>query len=334
MSSPLLAGLRPVRDTDTAELIALIGAAYAEYPGCVLDLPGVDDDLLAPATAAAAKGGRWWVLERAGRVLGSVGAGPVDGDGQVELKRLYLDPAVRGQGIATAFVDHVERHAAGLGAVGVVLWSDSRFAPAHRRYQQIGYVTTGEHRYLDDPSETTEYRFQKPVTPAAASRTLRWTGPHGLETCAIVALPDGTSLRGEVGEVTYAVEVDDGWRTRRAQLVRPDAALVLSADGEGRWWRDGAEAAELAGANDVDLEVSPVTNALPIRRLALPVGEGADATAAWVRAQGPTVRTLPQHYIRTGEQTYAYRSGTFETSLQVDDDGFPLSYGTTWTRSD
>jgi hypothetical protein len=49
--------LRPVEDGDRDALIALIGAAYDEHPGCVLDLPGVDADLCAPATTAAARGG-------------------------------------------------------------------------------------------------------------------------------------------------------------------------------------------------------------------------------------------------------------------------------------
>lgn len=152
--------LREVRDEDADALIALVGQAYAEHPGCVLDLPGVDADLCAPATTAAARGGPWWVLVHDDEVVGSVGAGaPIDA--MIELKRLYLDAAWRGQGLASALVRHIESHAGQVGARRIELWSDTRFAAAHHRYHQLGYTPTGETRDLDDPSNTTEYRFVK-----------------------------------------------------------------------------------------------------------------------------------------------------------------------------
>lgn len=158
-----LQGLRPVRDADAAELIALIGAAYDEYEGCVLDLPGIDADLEAPATAAVASGGRWWVVDRLDRdgqprVVASVGCGPV-ADGVAELKRLYVATEHRRQGLATALVVTVEGHAIADGATAVELWSDTRFHAAHRRYHALGYRETGETRHLHDPSDTTELRF-------------------------------------------------------------------------------------------------------------------------------------------------------------------------------
>jgi GNAT superfamily N-acetyltransferase len=158
-ASPSLDGLRPITDADAAGVIELVASAYAEHPGCVLDLGGVDHDLCAPGTEAARRAGPWWVVERDARVVASVGAGALRPDGLVELKRLYLAPHVRGQGLASALVRLVERHAATVGAHSVELWSDTRFRDAHRRYERLGYERTGEQRDLDDPSHTTEYRF-------------------------------------------------------------------------------------------------------------------------------------------------------------------------------
>src|SRR5690625_3399959 len=71
--------LHPVVDADSAGLVALIGATFAEYPGCVLDLPGLDRDLLAPATAAADQGTWLWVVEHPlDGVIGCIGLGDVD----------------------------------------------------------------------------------------------------------------------------------------------------------------------------------------------------------------------------------------------------------------
>lgn len=153
--------LRAVRDDDDDGLIALVGAAFAEHPGCVLDLPGLDADLVTPATTAAAKGTALWVLDHDGRIIASVGAGPVTADGVVELKRLYVAASHRRQGIARGLVAVVEARARMLGAHTVELWSDTRFTAAHRMYEGLGYVHTGRTRHLDDPSDTTEYHYER-----------------------------------------------------------------------------------------------------------------------------------------------------------------------------
>ena len=43
--------LRVATDDDGWGLIALIGACWSEYPGCILDVHGECPDLLAPAVA-------------------------------------------------------------------------------------------------------------------------------------------------------------------------------------------------------------------------------------------------------------------------------------------
>ena len=151
--------LREVTDDDADDLITLVGDAYAEYPGCVLDLDDLDADLHAPATAIDAAGGRWWVLEDAGRVVASVAAGPHRPDGTVELKRLYVAASHRRRGVAARLVVEVEGHAHEVGARGVTLWTDRRFLDAHRLYTRCGYVATGASRALHDLSNTTELEF-------------------------------------------------------------------------------------------------------------------------------------------------------------------------------
>ena len=190
-ASPL-AGLRDGRDDDSAALIALVGGVFDEYPGCVLDLDDLDADLLAPVATIAASGGAWWVLPApphtatphtptadavppdvarpdtstpnaaaAGQqvLMATIGCSAVV-DGEVaELKRLYVAAAFRQRGLGRALVEHVEAHASAGGASAIELWSDTRFADAHRLYERLGYTATGETRELHDPSDTTEYRF-------------------------------------------------------------------------------------------------------------------------------------------------------------------------------
>lgn len=152
---------RAVVDDDADGLIALVGAAYDEYPGCVLDLDDLDTDLLAPASTVASSGGRWWVVTDGDRVVGTVATGPLDASGAVELKRLYVAATHRRRGLASHLVGLVEERARELGASRVVLWSDSRFTGAHRLYERLGYVDTGARRELHDLSHTTEHHYAR-----------------------------------------------------------------------------------------------------------------------------------------------------------------------------
>jgi hypothetical protein len=95
-------------------------------------------------------------------------------------------------------------------------------------------------------------------------------------------------------------------------------------DGEGNWSHDGQRLAQVAGCIDVDLEWSPSTNTLPIRRLGLAPGETKSVAAAWVRFPSLEVQRLEQSYERLAERR------RFTADLAVDDDGMVLQYGVNW----
>ena len=50
--------IRDATDADAAAVIALIDLCFSAYPGCVMDLPGLDSDLPQVASHFARKGGR------------------------------------------------------------------------------------------------------------------------------------------------------------------------------------------------------------------------------------------------------------------------------------
>ncbi|WUH98667.1 putative glycolipid-binding domain-containing protein [Spirillospora sp. NBC_00431] len=151
-----------------------------------------------------------------------------------------------------------------------------------------------------------------------------WT-LHGTTT----AVEDGTAWT-----VEYVIEVDGGWRTRGARVTHPlnGRSVTLDRTADDGWLVDGRHDPGLDGCDDVDLESSAVTNALPVHRLRLDVGEAAQAPAAYVRAADLTVVRLEQSYERLpdadGRQRYAYAAPVFDFTarLDYDESGFVLEY--------
>jgi putative acetyltransferase len=160
---PVPATVRPVTDDDRDALVSLIGEVYGEYAGCVLDLPGVDADLLAMRTYIDGLDGDLWVVEDDDGVLACGGWAPseVDDEPALEIKRIYVAERARRQGLGRWLITQVEQVARERGRELVHLWSDTRFEDAHRLYGALGYVQRPETRDLHDPSGTTELHFVK-----------------------------------------------------------------------------------------------------------------------------------------------------------------------------
>jgi predicted GNAT family N-acyltransferase len=154
--------VRAVRDADSAGLIALIGKTWAEYPGCVLDIDGEEPWLRAPATYYAGNGGRMWVAELDGEVVGCIALRPSPEDPEVaELKSLYVAASARRHGLGEVLNSLVEDEAVARGVRALELWTDTRFADAHRFYARLGYQRQPGQRELQDLSQTLEYPFAK-----------------------------------------------------------------------------------------------------------------------------------------------------------------------------
>ncbi|MGH9058843.1 MAG: GNAT family N-acetyltransferase [Acidimicrobiales bacterium] len=155
--------IRPGRDDDSWELIALIGACWGEYPGCVMDVHGECPDLLAPARTYGDAGGRLWVAtDPGGVVVASVATRPRP-DAAIDRERLYVAPRARRPGLARRLVELVESHGRQAGASRVELWSDTRFTSAHALYRRLGYQPTGQVREQHDRSDTVEHHFVRPL---------------------------------------------------------------------------------------------------------------------------------------------------------------------------
>jgi uncharacterized protein len=140
----------------------------------------------------------------------------------------------------------------------------------------------------------------------------------------------------EVWGIHYAITLDATWTTRSAHVVGRSALgsyeVRIECDGTGAWSVDGSPAPVLAGCLDVDLEASACTNAFPVHRLALQVGQQSEAPAAYVRASDLRVERLEQSYARLPDDgecsRYDYASPRFDYrgELVYDKFGLVLDY--------
>jgi hypothetical protein len=149
----------------------------------------------------------------------------------------------------------------------------------------------------------------------------------------------GTSVFAHEGvpcRLDYLVVCDRDWRTVRARvdgwIGARTVACEVAVDADGRWRMNGGEVPAVAGCEDVDLNFSPSTNLLPIRRLGLEIGGEGAVSAAWLRFPSFELERLDQTYRRTGELSYRYASadGAFVRDIEVNEAGLVTRYPGFW----
>lgn len=178
------------------------------------------------------------------------------------------------------------------------------------------------------------------------NRTILWRGIQwrGHEACRVYSSGnewrlEGTAVFADEGRpcrLSYLVACDSSWNTLNGVVTGwLDGDVVnfeILVDAERRWTMNGVYRAEVNGCVDLDLNFSPSTNLLPIRRLNLAMGEQAEVKAAWLRFPGFELETLTQIYTRVDEFRYRYSShdGEFVAEITVNDVGFATNYSGLW----
>ena len=145
----------------------------------------------------------------------------------------------------------------------------------------------------------------------------------------------GTALflhDGAASQLDYKIRCNDRWETISGRVggrVGEEAISIDVAVRPGGVWRsNGVEVPAVRGAVDLDLNFSPSTNLLPIRRLNLAVGQEAAVRAAWLRFPSFVFEPLEQTYRRIDAATYRYTSagGRFTVDLTVNEAGLVTFY--------
>lgn len=186
-------------------------------------------------------------------------------------------------------------------------------------------------------------------------RFLVWSGvEEWLTESATVAVDEalsatGTQLGAEPApfRVDYRLEAPE-FVTRELELTAVAEGwrrhLLLRHDGSGTWEADVEDEGEVPGgswdgslpdlseARDIDIENSPLTNTMPIRRHGFREGGSGDFLMAFVTMPSLRVEASPQRYehLRATDGgsvvRYISRDGDFTADLELDGDGLLVFY--------
>ena len=176
-------------------------------------------------------------------------------------------------------------------------------------------------------------------------QSILWQGIYfkGHEACRVYELNNELCLAGAAVfssdkrpcRLSYLVVCDSSWNTLRGSVFGwvgdQDVNVEIAVDAQ-RWTMNGVAESAVEGCIDLDLNFSPSTNLLPIRRLKLAIGEQAEVKAAWLRFPSFKFELLSQVYTRLDEFRYRYSSGggNFVCDLTVNEAGFVTDYPGLW----
>jgi len=131
-------------DTDALDQVRQFFRNYAAWLGVDLCFQGFDEELATLPGAYSAPGGCLYYAELDGRPAGCVGIRPFSG-GLCEMKRLYVEPALRGYGIGRGLTVAAIRMAKDSGYRKLLLDTLPSMRFAVKLYREMGFKETPAH---------------------------------------------------------------------------------------------------------------------------------------------------------------------------------------------
>ncbi|MCP2729153.1 GNAT family N-acetyltransferase [Limnofasciculus baicalensis] len=135
----LIRDWQPGDRNPAAETISTVLAEYS----IIFEPRGADIDVLEIETYYQETGGEFWVIEQEGKVVGTSGYYPVKrGEKSVEIRKMYLLPDVRGNGLGRYLLKELENAIANRGFQEIWIETASVLKEAVNLYERSGYQPT------------------------------------------------------------------------------------------------------------------------------------------------------------------------------------------------
>lgn len=131
--------IRPWQPGDRKAASAVIESVLTEY-GLNWDPLDADRDVLEVEKAYQDTGGEFWIIAQSDKIVGTAGYYPVPrGNNAVEIRKMYLLPEVRGQGLGTFILKQLEDAIASRKFSEIWIETASVLTEAVQLYERNGY---------------------------------------------------------------------------------------------------------------------------------------------------------------------------------------------------
>ncbi|MGE7625278.1 putative glycolipid-binding domain-containing protein [Viridibacillus sp. NPDC096237] len=140
-------------------------------------------------------------------------------------------------------------------------------------------------------------------------------------------------------KINYNISLDTDWVVKKLHIDIGDSnkSLKISSNGKGQWFDiKGNEIHELDGAIDIDISCTPFTNSLPINRFEWDHNTSKNFEMVFISIPDMTYKKVKQSYTlikdTVDSREFQYKSGTYETKIEVDINGLVITYPGVFTR--
>lgn len=152
-----------LRQGDVGYITYLHGTLYAQDQGWDYTFDAYVAIPLAEFARSQSSRERIWILEKEGRIVGSVAVVKFS-DKEAQLRWLLLDPSVRGQGIGRSLAEEALEFCRTAGYSSVFLWTVKTLTIATKLYQSLGFRAIEEQTHELWGSIVTEVRYNLELT--------------------------------------------------------------------------------------------------------------------------------------------------------------------------
>ena len=130
--------IRDWQPADRDAAASLIGQVLSDY-GLGWEPEGADIDVVQVETHY--QEGEFWVVEQAGKIVGTAAYRPIErGEQAVEIRKMYLLPVARGQGLGRFLLGQLEDAIAARGFKEIWLETATVLKVAVQMYESSGYL--------------------------------------------------------------------------------------------------------------------------------------------------------------------------------------------------
>jgi putative acetyltransferase len=132
--------IRSWETRDRTAAAEVIHQVLAEY-GLGWEPDGADRDVLEVEASYIETGGEFWVVEHDGQIVGTGAYYPIQrGEQAAEIRKMYLLPRVRGQGLGSFLLEQLEKAIAARGYRQIWIETASVLKEAVQLYEKNGYI--------------------------------------------------------------------------------------------------------------------------------------------------------------------------------------------------